>query len=63
MAKRHILNLTDNQQDALRKLRNNGKQSYIRERAAAILKIASGMSPHKVAMQGLLKKTQTRYCL
>ena len=56
MAKRHILNLTDNQQDALRKLRNNGKQSYIRERAAAILKIASGMSPHKVAKQGLLKK-------
>ena len=56
MAKRHVLNLTDKQEDALRKLRNNGKQSYIRERAAAILKIGSGMSPHKVALSGLLKK-------
>ena len=56
MAKRHILNLTDEQQDALHKLRDNGKQSYIRERAAAILKIGSGMSPHNVALSGLLKK-------
>ncbi len=56
MAKRHVLDLTDEQQDALHKLRDNGKQSYIRERAAAILKIGSGMSPHNVALNGLLKK-------
>lgn len=56
MAKRHTLDLTDEQKDSLCKLRDNGKQSYLRERAAAMLKIAAGMSPHKVATQGLLKK-------
>lgn len=56
MAKRHTLNLTDEEKATLRKLRNNGKQTYIRERAAAMLKIASGLSPHKVAMEGLLRK-------
>ena len=56
MAKRHTLDLTDEEKETLCKLRNNGKQTYIRERAAAMLKIASGLSPHKVAMEGLLKK-------
>ena len=56
MAKRHTLALTDEQKDALRELRDNGKPAYLRERAAAMLKITAGMSPHKVAMTGLLKK-------
>lgn len=55
MAKRHTLQITDEQKNSLRELRDNGKQSYLRERAAAMLKIASGMSPHKVAKSGLLK--------
>lgn len=53
---RHTLDLTDEQKNTLCKLRDNGKPSYLRERAAALLKICSGMSPHKVAMKGLLKK-------
>ena len=56
MAKRHILDLTDEQKEALRELRDNGKPAYLRERAAAMLKISAGMSPHCVAMTGLLKK-------
>ena len=53
---RHTLTLTDEQKTALTKMRNNGQPAYLRERAAAILKIGSGMSPHKVALSGLLKK-------
>ncbi len=53
---RHTLDLTDEQKHTLCKLRDNGKPAYLRERAAAILKIGSGMSPHKVAMKSLLKK-------
>ncbi len=53
---RHTLDLTDEQKNTLCKLRDNGNPAYLRERAAAILKIGSGMSPHKVAMKSLLKK-------
>lgn len=53
---RHTLHLTDEQKTALCKMRDNGQPAYLRERAAAILKIGSGMSPHKVALSGLLKK-------
>lgn len=53
---RHTLTLTDEQKTELCKMRDNGQPAYLRERAAAILKIGSGMSPHKVALSGLLKK-------
>jgi transposase len=56
MAKRHTLDLTDEQKNILCQLRDNGGPAYLRERAAAMLKIASGMSPHKAALSGLLKK-------
>lgn len=56
MAKRHILQLTAEQEQELRDLRDNGDRAYLRERAAAMLKIASGIAPHKVALSGLLKK-------
>ena len=56
MAKRHSLHLTDEQIHSLCELRDKGKPAYLRERAAAILKIASGISPHYVAKKGLLKR-------
>jgi transposase len=56
MAKRHQLHLTDEQIQALRDLRDTGKPAYLRERAAALLKIAAGSSPHKVSQNGLLKR-------
>ena len=51
MAKRHTLNLTEELKDDLRQQRDHGTPVYLRERAAAILKIDSGMSPHKVALK------------
>ena len=56
MAKRHTLHLSDEQLAELRHLRDTGEPAYLRERAAALLKIATGTSPHKVAQSGLLKK-------
>ena len=56
MAKRHKLQLTDEQTQTLRQLRDTAEQAYLRERAGALLKIAAGMSPHKVAQSGLLKQ-------
>jgi len=43
------------QQEQLKQIRDSHKDAYMRERAAAILKIADGMSPHQVALNGLLK--------
>lgn len=37
-------------------MRDNADKAYLRERAAAMLKIADGMSPHAVAQHGLLKR-------
>lgn len=56
MAKHHILELSDNEHSKLIELRDKGDPAYVRERAAALLKIAEGSSPHKVAVKGLLKK-------
>ncbi|RKU15745.1 hypothetical protein C6501_06160 [Candidatus Poribacteria bacterium] len=56
MAKRHTLHLSDEQLEELRHLRDTGEPAYLRERAAALLKIAAGTSPHKVVQSGLLKK-------
>lgn len=50
------ITLTETQRQELEKLRDSGKKAYLRERAAAILKIASGMSASAVAQQGLLRK-------
>ena len=56
MAKRHKLHLSDEQLQDLRHLRDTGEPAYLRERAAALLKIAAGSSPHRVAQSGLLKR-------
>lgn len=63
MATRHKLQLTDEQTQILRQLRDTGQPAYLRERAGALLKIAAGQSPHKVARSGLLKprKPDTLY--
>ena len=56
MAKHHTLELSDNQRQELIDLRDKGEPAYLRERAAALLKISEGFSPHKVALKSLLKK-------
>jgi len=55
MPKRRYLHLTDAQQKELQDVRDHHAKPYMREKAAALLKIAGGMSPHAVAQRGLLK--------
>jgi hypothetical protein len=55
MAQLRTLTLTEGQEQALRTLRNQTKDEYVRERCAALLKVAGGKTPHWVARHGLLK--------
>lgn len=50
--------LTPEQQEQLERIRDTDKRPYMRERAAAILKIAEGASPRQVSLKGLLKPRQ-----
>lgn len=50
------ISLTTEQSSELEQARDHSDKPYVRERACAILKIASGMSGRQVAQQGLLKK-------
>jgi transposase len=52
---RRTISLTEEQRQELLQLRDHDPRPYVRERAAAILKIADGQSPHHVATAGLLK--------
>ena len=52
---RRELPLTDQQRQQLLRLRDHAPQAYLRERAAALLKIADGMAASLVARQGLLR--------
>jgi hypothetical protein len=52
---RRALTLTEDQRRELLRLRDHDPRPYVRERGAAILKIAQGQSPHRVARSGLLK--------
>ena len=52
---RRTLELTDQQRAELEHIRDHDARAYLREKAAALLKIADGHSPHWVAAQGLLK--------
>jgi len=54
MAARRTLNLSQTEKDELEAVAAQGAKPYQRERAAALLKIASGQSPHAVARHGLL---------
>jgi Winged helix-turn helix len=50
--------LTEEQRHQLTHLRDASPKPYLRERAAALLKIAQGMSAAQVAQQGLLRPRQ-----
>jgi hypothetical protein len=48
--------LTTEQIEELRKARNRHPKAYVREKAAAILKVNQGQSVRQVALHGLHKK-------
>ena len=56
MPERLTLTLTPAQRTELEQAVRHHEKPYIRERAAAMLKIAGGKSPHWVAEHGLLLK-------
>ena len=56
MPKLRTLKLTNERKTELEQIRDNHEKSYLRERAAALLKISAGQSADAVATQGLLKK-------
>jgi len=49
------INLTREAREALETVRDTHSKAYMRERAAAIVKIADGMSGLQVSQEGLLK--------
>jgi hypothetical protein len=57
------LALTETEEQQLRELRDHAPKPYLRERAAALLKVADGQSAASVARQGLLRarKPDTLY--
>jgi hypothetical protein len=52
---RRTLTVTEEQRLELLQLRDHDPRPYVRERGAAMVKIAEGHSPHQVAKQGLLR--------
>ena len=56
MAKPLIITLTAEQKRELEHARDSHQRPYVRERAAAILKITEGKSGRQVALRGLLKR-------
>jgi hypothetical protein len=55
MCQRRPLTLTVDQRRQLLRYRDHHPKPYVRERAAALLHIADGASPHAVARAGLLR--------
>ena len=55
MAARRTLELSDEQRAELERARDRHPKPHVREKAAALLKVAAGQSPHAVAKQGVLK--------
>jgi transposase len=49
------IELSQSQKQELEKTRDHAQAAYLRERAAAILKVANGQTITEVAAQGLLK--------
>lgn len=47
--------VTTAERQELTQLRDHGPKAYLRERAAALLKVADGMSAARVAREGLLR--------
>lgn len=54
------LELTAEQRAELEQARDRHPKPYVRERAAALLKVASGQTAGQVARQGLLKERYKR---
>lgn len=50
------IQLTPDQRRALEAVRDHNAKAYVREKAAALLKIAAGWSARQVAQVGLLKR-------
>jgi hypothetical protein len=55
MSRLRHLSLTPEQRAELIRIRDRDPRPYLREKAAGLLKIAAGESPHAVALHGLLK--------
>ncbi len=55
MSQRRTLALTPEQRQALLHHRDHDPRPYVRERCAALLKVADGQAPHAVARGGLLR--------
>ena len=55
MAQRRLVRLTVEKLTELKEVRDTAARPYVRERAAAIIKVAEGQTPHAVARRGLLK--------
>jgi hypothetical protein len=55
MARFRTLTITLKQRRELEQARDHDERPYVRERAAALLKVADGQTPHAVARQGVLK--------
>lgn len=55
MVQQRTLILQDEQRQALVQQRDHSPNPQVRERCAALLKVADGQSPHAVACHGLLK--------
>jgi Winged helix-turn helix len=55
MCQRRTLALSDDERVALLYHRDHDAKPYVRERCAALLKIADGQSPYAVANAGLLR--------
>lgn len=56
MARQLAIMLSDEQRRELEHARDHHELSYMREKAAAILKIAAGQSGRNVALHGLLQR-------
>lgn len=56
MAARKQVSLSDEQRRELERARDRAEKPYVRERAAAILKVNAGQSVRQVAMHGLLRQ-------
>ena len=58
MPRRRTLTLNAEQLQQLLEHRDHDPRPYVRERCAALVKVADGLSPHAVTRSGLLKPRQ-----
>lgn len=53
MAARRTVELTEDERQELLHILHRDRRPYLRDKAAAILKVAAGMTAHQVALRGL----------